>query len=219
MDKSMVTIFQPTEQIAEAYRVLRTNLKFSNVDGTKKVILLTSSTPNEGKTTTIANLAVTMAKYSLKTLLIDGDLRKPRIHEQLGLKKSGGLTNYLVGKYDIDHYIQRIPQFDNLDVLTSGIEPPEPSELLYSDKMKQLIRHAREAYDIVLIDAPPILAVSDTSIIATEVDGVVLVIASNQAKIEDVKQAKEQVERTGVKILGSVLTKVKDTSFVDYYYK
>ncbi len=219
MDKSMVTVYQPTEQVAEAYRVLRTNLRFSNIDEEKKVILFTSAKPSEGKTTTISNLAVTMAKYSLKTLLIDGDLRRPRIHEQFGLKKSGGLTNYLVGKYEYDHYIQEIEDFDNLHVMTSGIEPPEPSELLFSDKMKNLLQKTREDYDIVLVDAPPILAVSDTSILSKDVDGVVMVIASNQARIDDVKLAKEQIERTGAKILGTVLTKVKESGFTDYYYR
>jgi capsular exopolysaccharide synthesis family protein len=219
MNVNLVTFHQPTEHEAEAFRVLRTNLRFTNVDSPKKVILLSSAKQGAGKSTTISNLAITMAKYSLKTLLIDGDLRRPTIHELFDLRKNNGLTNYLVGNQEFSEFLKSVPDYPTLDILTSGIEPPEPSELLFSQKLKELITQAREDYDIILIDTPPVLGMSDTSIWATLADGIVLVIASNQSKIEEVKQAKEQLERTNVKILGTVLTKVKDNSYVDYYTK
>ena len=219
MNINLVTFHQPTEHEAEAFRVLRTNLRFTNVDSPKKVILLSSATQGAGKSTTIANLAITMAKYSLKTLLIDGDLRRPTIHELFDIRKNNGLTNYLVGNQNLSEYLKSVPDFPTLDILTSGIEPPEPSELLFSHKLRELIIKAREDYDIILIDSPPVLGMSDASIWSTHADGIVLVIASNQSKIEEVKEAKKQLERTNVKILGTVLTKVKDTNYVDYYTK
>ena len=218
MDKTIVTYHEPTNQASEAYRVLRTNLRFSNIDTDHKVILFTSARANAGKSTTISNLAVTMAKYSLRTLLIDADLRKPMIHDYFKLKKSRGLTNYLIEKRPLDQYVKEIEGIENLHIMTSGIEPPEPSELLFSNKMKSLIEEARSIYDIILIDSPPILAASDASILSSLSEGVVLVIASHESKINDVQEAKMQIERTGKKILGAVLSKVKSSTFDDKYY-
>ncbi len=218
MDKTLVTFHQPKNQYSEAYRVLRTNLRFSNVDTDKKVILITSAKPGSGKTTTAANLAITMAKYSLKTLLIDADLRRPRIHELFGIQKGNGLTRYLLEKKDFENYINDIEGVENLHVLTSGVEPPDPSELLFSEKMKKLIEKAKETYDVIIIDSPPILVASDTSILATLADGIILVVSSNKSKIEDVLEAKEQIIRTGTKILGSVLNMSKTSSLGEDYY-
>jgi len=207
--------------IAEAYRVLRTNIQYSNIDKQIKTIVVTSSGPMEGKTTTVINLAVTFAYAGNKTLLIDSDLRRPKIHEFFMLTNKRGLTNLIASRGEYKDYVL-LSEIQNLDILTSGTIPPNPSEVLSSNAMKEFIRKASEDYDMVLIDAPPVGIVTDAAIISTYVDGTILVANSGQVEIEAIKRAKELLNHVNANIIGVVLNKVrknnKDNNYSYYYY-
>lgn len=190
--------------IAEAYKTLRTNIQFSSLDKEIKVILVTSSTPAEGKSTTASNLAITMAQSEKKVLLIDCDLRKPSIHRAFSLLNSKGLTNVLVEGLDYQS-ICNTAGIPNLEVLTSGPKPPNPSELLGTAKMETFLEMVSHDYDLVILDAPPILPVTDAAVLSQFVDGVVFVIAYGVTPYEIVIRAKENLEKVNAKILGTVL--------------
>lgn len=207
----------PKSPVSEAYRVLRTNIQYSGIDKPIKSILVTSSVPMEGKTTTVANLAITIAQAGSKVLLIDGDLRKPKIHKLFMFSNQTGLTNYLVSREDYKEFI-RHSDVPNLDVMTSGTIPPNPSELLDSDTMKMLIKSLSDDYDVILLDAPPVCSVTDASIISTYADATILVVNSGKTHVDEVKKAKELLERVNANIIGIVLNKVNKKEKGNYYY-
>jgi capsular exopolysaccharide synthesis family protein len=214
----LFSMLSPKSQVAEAFRTLRTNIQFFNVGGVVKRILFTSAGPREGKSSTIANLATMMVQAGKRVLIIDADLRNPTQHKILGQANFEGLTTSLVDEtLPILTYIQQTEQ-EGLDILTSGPIPPNPAELLGSKRMKQLLNEVIEVYDIVLIDSPPTIAVTDPSVLAQAVDGVVLVLASGEVSRDYALQAKEQLEQVGAKILGIVLNKVEMKSKEYYYY-
>jgi len=201
---------------AEAFRTLRTNLSFAGVDKHYRTILVTSTVPSEGKSCSIANLGVVMAQAGQKVLIIDCDLRKPVQHNNFNLNNTIGVTNCLVNDLELARAVQNTGA-EGLDVLTSGPIPPNPAELIASNKMAVLINAARDAYDIVLVDSPPVLTVTDASLLATMVDGVLLVVKTASSKIEMVQGTKSVLDNANAKIIGVVLNQV-DVNSSNYYY-
>ncbi|WP_461207726.1 CpsD/CapB family tyrosine-protein kinase [Clostridium sp. DL1XJH146] len=211
----------PKSIAAEAFRTLRTNIQYSSIDNDKKTILVTSAGPGEGKSTTLCNLALTLAKAEKKVLILDCDMRKPSVHKKMRLSNKEGLSNYLAGEVELNDIIQIFDR--NVYVVTSGSVPPNPSEILSSRKMKAFIEEAKDEYDHILIDTPPVIAVTDAQVLAPIVDGVILVVASKQAEKEAVVQAKELLEKVGANVLGAVLNKAdmnskKGYGYSNYYY-
>ncbi|MDM8312484.1 MULTISPECIES: CpsD/CapB family tyrosine-protein kinase [Clostridium] len=205
--KNIIVSQNPKSPVSEAFRTLRTNLQFSTIDDSIKSLVVTSPGPGEGKSTVIANLAVTMAQSGKKVLLIDCDLRKPSIHKKLGIPNSGGMTNLLIQKKQIDECIMET-EIQNLYVITSGPIPPNPAELLGSKRMKSLIKEFENVFDVTLIDAPPVLAVTDAQILSTICSGIILTTAYGESEKEAVIKAKDLLDKTGSKILGVVLNKI-----------
>lgn len=207
----------PKSVESEAFRVLRTNLQFTAIDKPLKNILITSSVPQEGKSTVISNLAITIAGAGNKTLLVDADLRRPKQQKIFLLENYKGLSNIIAENLPLDNVINKT-KIANLDVITSGPLPPNPAEMLGSARMKNFIQEINSMYDIVLFDSPPVNSVADASILSTAVDGVVLVIAANSTEREAVLVAKQQLEKVKARILGVVLNKVEQKSGGYYYY-
>lgn len=202
--------------VAEAYRVIRTNLQFCQTDSSLHTLIFTSAGPGEGKSTTIANTAVALAQTGKKVLLVDCDLRKP-VQHHIFKKNKAGVTNHLAEGTLLTELFQEsgVP---NLTLLTSGPVPPNPSELLGSEKMKQLLAQLREEYDYVLIDAPPVIAVTDAAVLASKVDGVVLVLDSGNVRPEMAQQAQKLIQAANGKLLGAILNKVEIDEEHSYYY-
>lgn len=218
IESRLVTHFDPKSPISEAYRTLRTNIQFKNLERNDYAILVTSSTPKEGKSTTVANLAITMAQMGTKVLLVDTDLRRPVIHSIFGLKKDRGITNYLMRKFAFDEIVKSTI-VENLYVVTSGPLPPNPSEILSSDAMKEFIVEAREKYDLILFDSPPVIAVTDAAIISTMVDGLILVVKAHQTRRDAVKRAKNLLDSVNSKVFGSLLNGVNiERTYGAYYH-
>ncbi|GAB3365744.1 hypothetical protein GCM10027300_41540 [Modestobacter lapidis] len=206
---------------AEAYRQLRTNLQFLNVDEPPKVIMISSAVPSEGKTTVAVNLALTLAETGRQVTLVEGDLRRPRVTRYLGMVGGAGLTNILAGSAELEDVLQ--PHGDgNLSVIAAGPTPPNPSELLASSHMFKLIDDLRGKNDFVLIDAPPLLPVADASGLAVMVDGVVLSIRYGSTRKEQLQQSRATLDRVGARTLGVILnivpTKAEITSAYGYGY-
>ena len=204
MNLEVVTLTHPKSPVSEAYRTLRTNLQFSNVDGDLKTISITSAGPAEGKTTTLCNVAETFAQSGKRTLVIDADLRKPRVHKAFKLSNAVGLTNVLTGQEKLEDVLQITGS--NIKVLTSGPIPPNPSELMESHAMKQLLETLSQLFDVILIDTPPVGVVTDGAIMAGMVDGTILAVASHKTQIDGAKRAKELLEQVNARILGVVMT-------------
>lgn len=207
----------PKSPISEAYRTLRTNIQFSSIDEEIQVIMVTSAGPGEGKSTTLSNLAVTYAQSGKKVLIIDGDLRKPTVHHTFSQTNRWGLTNILSGQSQLNEAI-RETNIANLYVMTAGPIPPNPSEILASKKMTLMLEELKEQYDVIFIDAPPTLAVTDAQIIATKCDGVLLVLDSGKVKRDLALKAKASLEHVKARILGVVLNNVERNKNEDYYY-
>ncbi len=218
LDKDIViTHSDPKSPISEAYRVLRTNIQYSSVDKPLKSIVVTSSSPMEGKTTTVANLAVTFAQAGNKVLLIDSDMRKPRLHKIFVMSNARGLTDLLAEHDDYKRYI-RSSDVPNLDILTCGTIPPNPSELLASNAMKQFMQEVKMDYDMIFMDSPPIVNVTDAAVISTFVDGTILVAYSGRVETGALKRAKELLDKVNANILGVVLNKINKKAGANYYY-
>ena len=211
----------PKSIIAEAFRTLRTNVNFSSAAGKPlHTLMVTSSGPEEGKSTTVANLSVVLAQAGYKVLIVDADLRKPVQNKIFQLDNHKGLTNLLVEDLEPSDLI-RPTILEGLDILTTGPIPPNPSELLASQRMKELLDFFSEKYQIVLVDTPPAIAVTDAVVLATLVDGAILVIRGGMSRIEMVRDAKAVLDKTGVRIIGTVLNGVKmqgDNYYYYYYY-
>lgn len=215
----VISVKNPKSPVAEAYRTLRTNIQFSSLDKELKIIAITSSGPNEGKTTTIANLAVTMAQSGSKVLLIDCDLRKSQIHNHFGLNNHKGLTNVLAQQLPLEEAITQTTVM-GLDILTAGPKPPNPSELLGSNTMQAFLQRVSQEYDRVLLDAPPIGVVTDAAVLSAIVDGIILTVASGQVTIDAAQRSKELLEKVNANILGVVMNKipVEGKGYYGYYY-
>lgn len=208
----------PKSPMAEAYRTLRTNLNFAAMGRDYRSILISSTNPRDGKSQTAANLAVVMAQSGNKVILVDADLRKPMQHRIFQLPNDRGLTNCLAQNRKVKE-VAHNGKIENLTILTSGPIPPNPSEMLGSDRAKALWSALLEQYDYVILDSPPILAVADAAILSAQVDGVVLVINSGDTRIDMAREAKEQLQKANANIIGVVLNKVKmNSSDYQYYY-
>lgn len=212
----MITDYEAHSPLVEAYRAVRTNLQFASVGEPIKFISFTSATPSEGKSMTVANLAITMAQDGKRVLLIDADMRKPVIHRRFGLPNKG-LSNYIAMGVSLQNLVEQdvVP---NLDVLSSGPVPPNPSELLGSARMKQLMEEVADVYDYIFIDMPPILAVTDAAILASKVDRVVFVVMSGADSPEELKLAKTNLVQAGANIMGVILNAVPQKHHAGYYY-
>lgn len=202
--KPLLTQVAAQSPRAESFRQIRTNLKFAHVSHSTKAVLVTSSLPGEGKTTTATNLAIAMAESGQSVVLVDADLRRPRVDEYLGLDRNVGLTTVLIGMSDANDVLQPWGEH-NLYVMTSGQIPPNPSELLGSNSMRDLILGLESAFDAVIIDAPPMLPVTDSAVLAQQVGGVVLVVGSSRVKLQNVQKSLSALAMVDADLLGVVM--------------
>jgi capsular exopolysaccharide synthesis family protein len=220
-DQELVVKNNPKSPISEAYRTLRTNLRFLSPDEPLQTISMTSSAPSEGKSITIANLAVSMAQDGQKVIIVDTDLRKPMQHRFFKMTNFSGLSNILTGEIELEEGL-RETGIEGLKIITSGTMPPNPSELLGSKRMEEVINKLEEEADYILVDSPPVIAVSDPIILSNKVDGVILVVASQETEEEALVKAKDMLEKVQANIIGTVLTKypVQEASgYYSGYYK
>ncbi|HID39522.1 MAG TPA: polysaccharide biosynthesis tyrosine autokinase [Calditrichaeota bacterium] len=223
IEARLITHLDPKSPVSEAYRTLRTNLQFSKIEHELKTILITSTGPKEGKSTTVANLAIAMAQAGRNVVLVDGDLRRPVVHSIFNTDKDNGITNYLMDSITLEQ-LPKKTFLENLSIITSGILPPNPSELLASNKMEQLLEKLKQEFEIVIIDSPPVVAVTDAAILSTKVDGTVLVVASQQTNKDALKRAYGLLENVETRILGIVLNGVDvegmfGSSYYYYYHQ
>lgn len=217
-DIKIVTHTNPKAPSAEAFRTLRTSLHFASLDKQHKTILVTSAGMAEGKTTLLTNTAVVLAQSGKKVLIVDTDLRKPSQHKIFDLPNIQGITNVLAEEIDPLKVIQHT-EIPNLDLLTSGPIPPNPSELLASRRMDNFIAFIQDKYDMVFFDTPPVIAVTDATLLASKVDGVIMVIRAAVTKVTMVKDAKDRLLKANANILGMVLNGIHyDGNINQYYY-
>jgi capsular exopolysaccharide synthesis family protein len=214
----LITIEERNSPMAEAYRHLRTSLLFSSAGKPPQTILVTSSQPSEGKTTTAINTAVTLAQADADVVIVDCDLRRPRLHSYFDLENSQGLTNYLSGERNTENLIKTCRDLPRLKVITSGPIPPNPAELLSSNEMKNLLQFLRGRYKHVIIDSPPAISFTDAAILSTLVDGVVIVAMAGKSSIHLMRRFKHRLGNIGARIYGVVLNGIKAGSMeYDYY--
>jgi len=214
----LITHFAPKSPISEAYRTFRTNIQYTKLDRDLKALLVTSPGPGEGKSTSVANLAITMAQMGSKVLLIDSDLRRPVLHAIFNIDRRIGLSNVLVGRATIEQAAQTT-EIENLFVMPCGTLPPNPSELLGSSAMKTTLEAMKEKFDIVLFDSPPIIAVTDAAVLSSQLDGVILVIKSGQTDREAAFRASNLLKNVKTRILGALLNSVHiESMYGSYYY-
>lgn len=217
IEARLITHIDPKSPVSEAYRTLRTNLQFSKIEKQLKTILVTSAGPKEGKSTTAANLAIALSQAGNKVLIIDADLRRPILHSVFGMPKEEGLTNYLAGTITYDQLFKETV-VDNLKLITSGVLPPNPSELLASQKMLDLLGGLKEEFDIVVIDSPPVIAVTDATILSTKVDGTLLVVYAGQTERDAIKRAANMLSSVSARLLGIVLNGFDVQGIYGSYY-
>lgn len=215
---ALITMDERHSPMAEAYRHLRTSLLFSSAGKPPQTILVTSSQPSEGKTTTAINTAITLAQSDADVIIIDCDLRRPRLHTHFGFENTKGLTNYLSGDKDTGDLIRNYPGLPRLRVITSGPIPPNPAELLSSNEMRNLLQFLSGKFKHIIIDSPPAISFTDAAILSTLVDGVILVAMANKSSIHLMRQFKQRVHNIGARIYGVVLNGIKAGSMeYDYY--
>jgi capsular exopolysaccharide synthesis family protein len=214
--RNIGVLTQPKSQFTEAFRSLRTSLLLSTTGHPPKIIVLTSATPSEGKTTAASNLAAILAQRDTRVLLIDGDLRRPNVHHRFGMNGKIGLTTVLTGATTLEETVQMVPEIPNLDILPSGPIPPFPAEMLSSDAMAVLLKRCEELYSYVVIDSPPILSVTDGVILSRQADAVVLVVRHGKSSKHVVRRARDLLLRSGAPITGIVLNAV-DLNSPEYY--
>lgn len=217
VESKLITRFSPKSPISEAYRSLRTNIQFADIDNPKRILMVTSSASKEGKSTTAVNLAVTLAQMGSRVLLIDSDLRRPALHNFFSVEKTYGLTNVLIGSLSFDDVLKKT-EVDNLDLITAGDIPPNPSEMVASEAMRKLIDEAHQRYDFVVMDSPPVIAVTDAAILATRVDGTILVASSGFISKREVSRAVSLMKNVRSKIMGVVLNSLDIKRIYGSYY-
>jgi capsular exopolysaccharide synthesis family protein len=219
-DRQLVASIESKAPESEAYRTLRTNIQFSSVDRPTRTLLVTSSGPSEGKSTTAANLAVVMAQTGKRVIAVDADLRRPVLHRVFGVPNNTGITTALLAgdALSLEGHL-RPTKIENLSLLTSGPIPPNPSEILGSHRMAGLIESLTQAADMVIFDSPPVLAVTDAAVMGRQVDGVVLVVDARQTREQVLARAVSELQNTGANLLGVVLNRLDSRSGgYDYYY-
>ena len=216
--RNLLVLTSPKSQFAESFRALRTSLLLSVAGREPQIILLTSATPSEGKTTASLNLAAVLAQRDVRVLLIDADLRRPTVHHRFGLNGKVGLTSVLTGSLALTEAVQTIPDLPTLDVLASGPIPPFPTEMLSSDAMRRLLQEARGIYTHIVLDSPPLLSVTDSVVLAREADAVVLIVRHGKSTKHAVRRARDLLLRSGAKLSGIALNAVDLTSPEYYSY-
>lgn len=218
MNNELLICKNPKSAFSEAIRTLRTNIQFSLSANSANTFMVTSSLPSDGKSFVSSNLSVSFAMMDLKVLLIDCDMRKGRLHKVFDIQNEKGLSNLLLDDLkNIKKYIQKT-KIDNLSIIPIGIVPPNPSELLNSEKFKKLIENVKDSYDLVILDTPPIESVADPLIIAKYVDEAVIVTSYKRTPMEDLMDSKKSLEASGVKIAGVVINKMEHRKGSKYYY-
>ena len=205
----------PRSPVAEAFRSLRTNLEYSSVDNPARTMLVTSSGESEGKSTVAANLAIVEAQSGKKVIIIDADMRRPKVHVQFNKSNRKGLSDVITGKLHIDDVVKTYDQVENLSIITCGTIPPNPSELLGSERMSQTLKELEERFDLIVIDSPPMI-VSDAQILSGKVDGVIFVVIPGQTRAIAALRPIEELNRIGSRVLGVVANKIPKSR--DYYY-
>jgi polysaccharide biosynthesis transport protein len=214
-EEGLYVVRQPRSPVSEAFRLLRTNLEFASVDRPIRRLLVTSTGPNEGKTTIAVNLAAVIAQGGRKVTIIDADLRRPKVHQFLGLANQFGLTDMFRGNVTIPMISQHTSSLENVSVITTGSLPPNPSELLASLKMDHILDEAGRGTDIVILDSPPSL-VADVQILAAKVDGVIVVVHPGHTEADAARATMEQLKRAGARVVGVVLNRIPRHR-ADYY--
>lgn len=215
--RNIIAMFDSKSPISEQYRTIRTNIQYSSIDHDVKSLMVTSTGPGEGKSTTVANLAVVFAQQGKRVLLVDADLRKPTVHYTFNQTNTFGLTSVLTKQMILEKAVSDTEE-KNLYVLTSGPIPPNPAELLSSRAMEQFFHDTLELFDIILFDTPPVLAVTDAQILANKCEGTILVVSSGKTEKELVVKSKELLDSAQSKLLGVVLNNKKFQNNNYYYY-
>ncbi|MFQ5611576.1 MAG: CpsD/CapB family tyrosine-protein kinase [Anaerolineae bacterium] len=218
VDEQLITLTDPYSPLAEAYRTLRTNIEFSGVDDALRTLLVTSAGPGEDKSVTLANLAVAMADGDQRVILVDADLRRPVLHQLFSLNNEQGFSTMFRDEASFEQPPFQAVADTTLQVLTSGPLPPIPSQILNSKKMADVLAKLVAQADLVLFDAPPLLAVSDASLLASKVDGVLLVIRAGSTKRDYVRAAKDRLDKVNARLIGSVLTNAPVDAGLQRYY-
>jgi len=214
----LITITESRSPISEAYRTLRTNLDFAGLDRALKTLVVTSAGVSEGKSTTLANLAIVSAQAGRRVILVDADLRRPSLHKVFGLANDTGLTTMMMDDAALASPPLMKTDVEGLSVLTSGPLPPNPAEVMGSRRMEQIIAALAERADQVLFDTPPVVAVTDAAVLATKVDGVVLVVSAGHTRRDHARTAVQRLQQINARLVGAVLTNVQvDTGLKGYY--
>lgn len=223
LSQNLIVYHEPKSHAAEAFRALRTNIGFAGIDNELKTIAVTSPEPSDGKSTTACNLAISLAQIDKKVLLIECDLRKPKIHRNFRMGNDVGLTHILADMILEDQsvisYVKEVPEIENLFILTAGFTPPNPVEILSSQKFKNFLDLLKKAFDIIVIDTPPVAQLADAAVVSKVTDGVLLVIASGKTNVQAAIRAKQALLNINANILGVVLTKIDKRSghYYNYY--
>ncbi len=215
---TLITIAHPRSPVSEAFRTLRTNLEFTSLDKPLRSMVVTSASPEEGKSTTLANLAVTMAQAGKRVLLVDCDLRRPSLHQIFNTRPTPGFTDMMRDDALLNNPPLQETMVPNLWLLTSGTIPPNPAELLASRRMSEVIATLQQHADMVLFDAPPVIAVTDAAVLSSKVEAVLLVISAGKTKRDHAKKAKVLLEKVNAHLIGTVLTNVKGEATLYQYY-
>lgn len=219
MTEELITITEPLSPVSEAYRTLRMNLQYAALDRALRSLLVTSPGPGEGKSTTLANLAVTMAEAEQRVIMVDADLRKPCLHQFFGLRNDVGLTTMMVDDQALDAPPLQATPIKSLQLLASGPLPPRPADLLGSKRMEKVMERLLAEADVLLFDAPPVILVTDAVVLATKVSGVLLVVSAGETKREHAQQAVERLNRVNAHIAGVVLNNVPLDATLHSYYR
>lgn len=208
-EPQLIVAQDPRSAVAEAFRTLRTNIQFKSLDKPVRTLLITSSAPEEGKSTVVANLAVSLAQTGAAVIAVDCDLRNPSLHQIFGLPNDRGLTSLMLASDSgVRDHLQR-SEAGGVDVLTSGPLPPNPAELLGSKRMDQVVRELRDMADYVVFDTPPVLSVTDAAVLVTKMDGSMLVLSAGKARRDAAKKAKRTLEELSAHFLGVIVNNVK----------
>ena len=215
---NLVTVSDPRSVTAEAYRALRTNLSFSSLDDPIRTLVVTTPAPQDNKSLVISNLAVIMAQGGNRTILVDCDLRRPALHEIFGVDNSAGLTTMMLDESAMEAPPLHQTEIENLSLLPSGPLPPNPADLLGSRRMNAVIDQLKEGADIVLLDAPPVIAVTDAAVLGSKVDGVLLVVSAGVTRRDHAVRAKEMLAKVNIRVVGAVLDNAPTDVMSGSYY-
>jgi len=215
---NLVTVSDPRSAAAEAYRALRTNLSFSSLDDPIQTLVVATPAPQDNKSIVVSNLAVTMAQAGNRTLLVDCDLRRPALHEIFGVDNSKGLTSMMLDESAMNEPPLQQTEIENLVVLPSGPLPPNPADLLGSRRMDAVLARLKEGVDMILLDAPPVMAVTDAAVLGSKVDGALLVVSAGVTRRDHAERAKAMLEKVNIRIVGAVLDNAPADTLMESYY-